>query len=89
MIKYICDFCKKEIEGKEIIMKAECTTLMPNDVGYNREFALHMHEDCARKLIGEDRINERAEQIEKHNQAREERRKEREAKMRGEQNAAD
>lgn len=56
-------------------MNAECLKLMPNDIGYGREFHLHMHEDCARKLIGEDRMKERAEQIEKHKQAREERRK--------------
>lgn len=81
MIKYVCDFCKKEIEGKEITMVCECKKLMPRDIGYNMGFALHLHEECAKKLIGTDRMAERAEQIAAHKQAREERRKEREAKV--------
>lgn len=83
MIKYICDFCKKEIDGKETKMMCDCTKIMPRIGTCRSEFALHFHEDCVRSLIGECAIMERNEKCEKEKMAAEERRKEREAKMKG------
>lgn len=83
MIKYICDFCKKEIDCKEIIMKCECKKIMPRIGSGMPDFYLHFHEKCATNLIGEDTISERNEKCKEAERKLEERRKEREAKMKG------
>lgn len=81
MIKYICDLCKMEIEGKEIKMTCDCKKIMPRIGGGISEFILHMHEECAKQLIGKDAIKERLEKCEEAKRQAEERREEREAKM--------
>ena len=83
MIKYICDFCKKEIKGKEIQMICNCPKIMPRIGSGMQDFALHMHEECAKQLIGEDAINERNEKCEKAKREAEERLKECKVILRG------
>lgn len=78
MTRYVCDFCQKDIDGKPVIMTCECPTIMPRLCGSRTRFDLHLHDNCARMLIGQSTIEEHARACAEADRRRAERKKARE-----------